>query len=387
MKKESKIKNWSDYMDFNIKRILAIIKKEFSQIKRDKRTIAIIIMLPIMELLLFGYAASTSVDHIPTVVLNNDIGSESRALLDNLSNSQYFDLDYHVTSMEDVKKYIDYGYAKAGFVIPPDFSEDIEKEKTAQIQLIVDGTDPTTAQTILSSAGGVFQSMSVEIIQETVGTAMSQPLDLMSRVWYNPDMSSINFNIPGLIGVILQTVTLMLTSFSIVRERERGTMEQLLVTPITNMELMIGKIIPYVIIGFVDIVLALALSVFWFRVPIAGSIILLLIFSTVFLFGALGVGLIISIISKSQLQAMQLSMFMIMPNLLLSGYMFPREAMPNAIYGLSTVLPLTYFIKVLRGIILKGNGFIELYKEFVILVAFGMAFLFIATIKFKKKID
>ncbi|AHM57636.1 ABC-type multidrug transport system, permease component YbhS (plasmid) [Peptoclostridium acidaminophilum DSM 3953] len=374
-------------MDFNIKRILAIIKKEFSQIKRDKRTIAIIIMLPIMELLLFGYAASTSVDHIPTVVLNNDIGSESRALLDNLSNSQYFDLDYHVTSMEDVKKYIDYGYAKAGFVIPPDFSEDIEKEKTAQIQLIVDGTDPTTAQTILSSAGGVFQSMSVEIIQETVGTAMSQPLDLMSRVWYNPDMSSINFNIPGLIGVILQTVTLMLTSFSIVRERERGTMEQLLVTPITNMELMIGKIIPYVIIGFVDIVLALALSVFWFRVPIAGSIILLLIFSTVFLFGALGVGLIISIISKSQLQAMQLSMFMIMPNLLLSGYMFPREAMPNAIYGLSTVLPLTYFIKVLRGIILKGNGFIELYKEFVILVAFGMAFLFIATIKFKKKID
>jgi len=374
-------------MDFNIKRILAIIKKEFSQIKRDKRTIAIIIMLPIMELLLFGYAASTSVDHIPTAVLNNDIGSESRALLDNLSNSQYFDLNYHVTSMEDIKKYIDYGYAKAGFVIPQDFSEDIEKGKTAQIQLIVDGTDPTTAQTILSSAGGVFQSMSVEIIQETVGAAMSQPLDLMSRVWYNPDMSSINFNIPGLIGVILQTVTLMLTSFSIVRERERGTMEQLLVTPITNMELMIGKIIPYVIIGFVDIVLALALSVFWFRVPIAGSIILLLIFSTVFLFGALGVGLIISIISKSQLQAMQLSMFMIMPNLLLSGYMFPREAMPKAIYGLSTVLPLTYFIKVLRGIILKGNGFIELYKEFVILVAFGMAFLFIATIKFKKKID
>lgn len=374
-------------MNFNIKRILAIIKKEFSQIKRDKRTIAIIIMMPIMELLLFGYAASTSVDHIPTAVLNNDIGSESRILLENLSNSQYFDLDYNVKSMEDIKKHIDNGYAKAGFVIPPDYSEDIKSGKTAQIQLIVDGTDPTTAQTILSSAAGVFQFMSVEIIQETLGAAMPQPLELRSRVWYNPDMSSINFNIPGLIGVILQTVTLMLTSFSIVRERERGTMEQLIVTPITNMELMIGKIIPYVIIGFVDIVLALALSVFWFRVPIAGSIVLLFIFSIVFLFGALGVGLLISIISKSQLQAMQLSMFMIMPNLLLSGYMFPREAMPSAIYGLSTVLPLTYFIKVLRGIILKGNGFAELYKEFVILVAFGVLFLFLAIIKFKKKID
>jgi ABC-2 type transport system permease protein len=272
-------------------------------------------------------------------------------------------------------------------VIPPDFSSSLKSGKTAQIQLIVDGTDPTTAQTILSSAGGVVQSMSVDINQETRGTIVPKSLDLRSRVWYNPDMSSIYFNIPGLIGVILQTVTLMLTSFSIVRERERGTMEQLIVTPITKMELMIGKIIPYVIIGFVDIVLALALSVFWFRVPIAGSITLLLLFSAVFLFGALGVGLIISTVSTSQLQAMQLSMFMIMPNILLSGYMFPREAMPDIIHGLSNVLPLTYFIKVLRGIILKGNGFEELYKEFAILVAFGIVFLAIATLKFKKKID
>lgn len=374
-------------MNFNIKRVLAIIKKEFSQIKRDKRTIAIIIMMPIMELLLFGYAASTSVDHIPTVVLNNDIGSESRVLLDKLSNSQYFDLDYNVESMNDMEEHIDNGYAKAGFVIPSDFSNDIKSGKIAQVQLIIDGTDPTTAQTILSSSGGVAQSMSVEIILETLGVAMPQSLELRSRVWYNPDMSSIYFNIPGLIGVILQTVTLMLTSFSIVRERERGTMEQLIVTPITKMELMVGKIIPYVIIGFVDIVLALALSVFWFRVPIAGSIVLLLLFSIVFLFGALGVGLLISTISKSQLQAMQLSMFMIMPNILLSGYMFPRESMPSAIYGLSTVLPLTYFIKVLRGIILKRNGFVALNKEFIILMAFGIGFLVLATIKFKKKID
>ncbi|MEL7648273.1 MAG: ABC transporter permease [Sedimentibacter sp.] len=374
-------------MNFNINRIKSIIKKEFAQIKRDRRTIAIIIMMPIMELLLFGYAASTSVDHIPAAVLNNDIGEESRDLLQKLVNSQYLDIEYYVKSMDELEKIIDSGQARAGFVIPPDFSDHIKTGKTAQIQLIVDGTDPTTAQTVLSGAGAVVQSMSVEITQQYRGAIVSSSLDLRSRVWYNPDMSSIYFNIPGLIGVILQTVTLMLTSFSIVRERERGTMEQLIVTPITKMELMIGKIIPYVIIGFVDIVLALALSVFWFRVPITGSITLLLLFSLMFLFGALGVGLIISTVSKSQLQAMQLSMFMIMPNILLSGYMFPREAMPEIINAISRVLPLTYFIKVLRGIILKGNGFAELYKEFIILAAFGIGFLTLATIKFKKKIE
>ncbi len=353
----------------NIKRIIAIIKKEYTEKKRDKQTIEIIIMKPIMELLLFGYAASTTVDHIPTVVLNNDIGDESNKFLEGLINSQYFDLDYYVNNMNNVQEYVDKGYAKAGIVIPPD------------------GSDPTTAQTILSGASGVVQSMSVEIIQDTLSISMPKPLDLRSRVWYNPDMSSIYFNIPGLIGVILQTVTLMLTSFSIVRERERGTMEQLIVTPITKMELMIGKIIPYVIIGFVDIVLALALSMFWFKVPIAGSITLLLVFSLIFLFGALGVGLLISTISKSQLQAMQLSMFMIMPNLLLSGYMFPREAMPELISRISNFLPLTYFINVLRGIILKGNGFMELINEFIILLVFGVAFLILATLNFKKKIE
>lgn len=376
-------------MKFNIKRVMAVIKKEFYQIKRDKRTIAIILLMPIMELLLFGYAASTSVDHITTVVFNNDIGTESRTLLDGFTNSQYFDISYMAYSMSDVQEYIDDGHAKAGIIIPPEYSENIKSGKTAQIQLIVDGSDPTTAQTILSSAGSVVQSMSVKIISSnsTSSNTMPQPLDLRSRVWYNPNMSSINFNVPGLIGVILQTVTLMLTSFSIVREREKGTMEQLIVTPISKMELMVGKIIPYVIIGFVDIVLALALSVFWFNVHVVGSIALLLLFSVIFLFSALGIGLLISTVSKSQLQAMQLSMFMIMPNILLSGYMFPREAMPKIIQVISNVFPLTYFIKVLRGIILKGNGFSSLRYEFAILFLFGIIVLAIATIKFKKKID
>lgn len=320
-------------MKLNLKRVLAVIKKEFSQIRRDKRTIAIIIMMPIMELLLFGYATSTSVEHIAAVVLNNDISAESNALLDSFTNSQYFDIDYSASSPDQVQELIDRGDAKVGIIIPPEYSSDIRSGRTAQIQLVIDGSDPTTAQTILSSAGAVVQSLSVEIVSQSMGAQMPQPLDLRSRVWYNPDMSSVYFNVPGLIGVILQTVTLMLTSFSIVRERERGTLEQLIVTPITKMELMIGKIIPYIILGFVDIVLALGLSIFWFKVPVSGSIALLLLFSVVFLFSALGMGLLISTVSKSQLQAMQLSMFMIMPNILLSGYMFPREAMSAPIYA------------------------------------------------------
>lgn len=374
-------------MNFNLKRVIAIIRKEFFQIKRDKKTLAIIIMMPIMELLLFGYAASTSVDHIPTVVWNNDLGAESRKLLNSLVNSQYFDLNYQAANIKDIEKYINNGDAKAGIIIPPEYSKDIYSGKTAQIQLIVDGTDPTTAQTILSSAGSVMQVFSVNIIKKIIGAPVPQPLDLRSRVWYNPDMSSIYFNVPGLIGVILQTVTLMLTSFSIVREKEKGTLEQLNVTPITKVELMVGKIVPYVIIGFIDIILALALSTFWFHVHIAGSIALLLIFSVLFLFSALGIGLFISTISKSQLQAMQLSMFMIMPNILLSGYLFPREAMPKFIYPISSILPLTYFIKVLRGIILKGNGFGELYKEFFILLGFGIIVILAAAAKFNKKIE
>ena len=372
----------------NFKRVLSIIKKEFLEIKRDKKTLAIIILMPIMELLLFGYAASTSVDHIPTVVLNNDMGSRSRELLDCFSNSQYFDLNYNVGSLNEVEEYIDEGDAKAGIIIPTDYSKNMKIGKTSQIQLIVDGSDPTIAQTVLNSAGSVTQSFSVGIIsQQLSGSGLTQPLELRPRVWYNPDMSSIYFNVPGLIGVILQSITLILTSFAIVRERERGTLEQLIVTPITKIELMVGKIIPYVIIGFVDIILAISVQVFWFNVPIEGSLITLLFLSVIFLFSALGVGLVISTVSQSQLQAMQLSMFMIMPNILLSGFMFPREAMPKIIYAISTVIPLTYFLQILRGIILKGNGFSELYSQFIILICFGIGFIVLAALKFKKRID
>lgn len=378
-------------MKLNARRILAIINKEFIQIRRDPRTVALILLMPIMQLLLFGYAVSNNVDHVSTAVLNLDIGRQSRELLERYSNSQYFDLNYFAKSIDEVRMLVDRGSAKAGIIIPPDYSENISKGRTAQIQLVVDGTDPTTAQVILSSAGSVAQMFSTEIASErimkmTQGRNMPGVLDLRPRVWYNPDMDSVWFNIPGLIGIILQNITLMLTSFALVRERERGTLEQLIVTPITRMELMVGKIIPYVIIGFVDLILAVGLGTLWFKVPIKGNILLLFGISVMFLVGALGTGLFISTISHTQLQAMQLSMFLIMPNILLSGFMFPRDAMPKFVYLISNFIPLTYFLKVLRGIILKGIGLRYLLTESMILALFGMGLLVLAANKFQKRI-
>lgn len=378
-------------MNLNIRRIMAIIRKEFIQIRRDPRTVALILAMPIMQLLLFGYGVSSTVDHVSTAVLNLDNSKQSQEILQSFANSQYFDLNFFVNSVDEIRELVDRGDAKAGIIIPPDYSVNIAKGQTAQIQLLVDGTDPTTAQVILSSAGSVTQVYSTEIISEkigriTQGRKLSGILDLRPRVWYNPDMESVYFNIPGLIGIILQNITLMLTSFALVRERERGTLEQLIVTPITRIELMIGKIIPYVIIGFVDLVLAVGIGTLWFRVPITGSLMLLFGISIMFLLGALGIGLLISTISHTQLQAMQLSMFLIMPNILLSGFMFPRDAMPSFVYMISNFIPLTYFLKVLRGIILKGIGIQYLWTEFIILVFFGIGFLVLAANKFQKKI-
>lgn len=287
---------------------------------------------------------------------------------------------------------VDGGKAKVGFVIPGDYATRLARGEPAQVQVLIDGSDPTTAQTILSSAGAVAQSHSTELATETLarrGQArpMMPGIDLRPRVWYNPDMEAVKFNIPGLVGIILQNITLMLTSFAIVRERERGTLEQLIVTPIRPMELMIGKVVPYVVIGFVDLLLALGLGTYWFHVPIQGNVALLLSISMLFLLGALGIGLLISTVSRTQLQAMQLSMFLIMPNILLSGFMFPREAMPKAVYYVSNFIPLTYYLTVLRGIILKGVGPGYLWTQVVVLLVFGLGFLAASAARFRKRIE
>ncbi|GFN21834.1 ABC transporter permease [Thermanaeromonas sp. C210] len=378
----------------NFKRIWAIARKEFIHIRRDPRTIALILLMPVMQMFLFGYAVSTNVEHIKTVIWDQAKDQRSREFVQALVQSHYFDVVAYVENHDAIREWVDKGKARVGFVIPADFSRRMDRGEAAPVQVLVDGSDPMTASTVLSTAGAIAQAKSSEWMVHTLrqrGIESSRAplarIDLRPWVWYNPEMKSVNFNIPGLIGVILQNITMMLTAFAIVREREKGTLEQLIVTPIKPVELMWGKVIPYIIIGFADLLLAIAVGILWFRVPVHGNLLLLLALSFVFLVGALGIGLLISTVSRTQLQAMQLTMFLVMPNILLSGFMFPQDAMPKVVQKLGEIIPLTYFIQILRAIILKGVGLSYLWFQVIYLLVFGVVIIIISALKFRKNLE
>ncbi len=258
--------------------------------------------------------------------------------------------------------------------------------------MIIDGSDPTVARTVFNSAQLIAQIKSTELRLasiEKAGMVKKIPggIDLRPRVWYNPEMTSVKFNIPALIGLVLQNITIILTAFALVREREKGTLEQLMVTPVKARELIIGKLIPYIIIAFFDVAIVLAMGVFWFGVEIAGSLSLLLGLSAIFLLSALGLGMFISTVAKTQLQAMQATLLILLPSVLLSGFMFPREAMPKLIWLLGYLMPLTYFLKILRGIILKGLGFMQLWSDILPLIIFGIGIIALSSLRFRKRLD
>lgn len=368
-------------------RIYSILRKEFIQIRRDPRTLAMILAMPMMQLILFGYAVSTNVTHSATAVWDQDRTAESRRLLDRMEQSTSFRITRRAESDREIAELLDGGHVKAAIIIPPGYAANLRAGRTAQAQVLIDGSDPLVSQTLFSTSTAIGQAESVEIITRMTGRPPQQLVEVRPRVWYNPDMKSVNYNVPGLVGTILQNVTLMLTAFAVVRERERGTLEQLIVTPIRPLELMIGKIVPYLVIGFVDMTLILGVGTLWFDVPIVGNIGLLLFSSLLFLMGALGLGLLLSTISKTQMQAMQLSFFFMLPNILLSGYMYPREAMPKVIYALSSFIPLTYFLQVLRGVILKGAGVQHLAPQLAILAAFGLGTLTLSALRFRKTLE
>lgn len=378
----------------NLKRIWAIVRKEFIHVRREPRTIALILLMPVMQMFLFGYAVSTNVEHIKTVIWDQAKDQRSREFVQALVQSHYFDVVAYVENHDAIREWVDKGKARVGFVIPADFSRRMDRGEAAPVQVLVDGSDPTTASTVLSAAGAIAQAKSSEWMAYTLrqrGIESSRAplarIDIRPWVWYNPEMKSVNFNIPGLIGVILQNITMMLTAFAIVREREKGTLEQLIVTPIKPLELMWGKVIPYIIIGFADLLLAIAVGILWFRVPVHGNLLLLLALSFVFLIGALGIGLLISTVSRTQLQAMQLTMFLVMPNILLSGFMFPQDAMPKVVQKLGEIIPLTYFIQILRAIILKGVGLSYLWFQVIYLLVFGVAIIIISALRFRKNLE
>lgn len=371
---------------------MAIIKKEILQIKRDRPSLAIAFALPLMMLILFGYAVTTDVEHISLAVMDLDKTKESRDLIDAFGNSGYFNVDFYVNGYKKIESLIDGGKVSAGLVIPHGYAKALSRGEEAQVQLFVDGSDPLVAKTALNTAQILAQVQSVRLKNEAAGKAglpgiIRAGIDFRPRVWYNPEMKSVKFNIPGLIGLIMQNITIMLTAFALVRERERGTLEQLIVTPVKPAELIVGKLIPYIFIAFFDVTAVLLVGTFWFKVPVNGSVLLLMSISFFFLLSALGIGLLISTVAKTQLQAMQVTMALILPSVLLSGFMFPRNAMPVVIQWIGYVFPITYFLEVLRGIMLKGVGLEYLWRQAFILAFFGAGILVFAALRFKKKID
>lgn len=372
-----------------LNRVLAILRKEFIQIRRDPRTLAVMFLIPIVQLLLLGYAATTDVDHIPTAVLDRDNTAQSRELIEAYRASGYFDIRFYVAREAELRRLIDGGQARAAIIVPLGYAADLARDHRAQIGVIIDGSDPNVANTALAAAASVGQAQGAEIVRELfhIDPEAQPGIEVRPRVWYNPELSSANFMIPGLIGTIMQLLTVFLTAMAVVRERERGTLEQLIVTPLRPGELIVGKLVPYVIIAFVDTLEILALGVWWFGVPIHGSIPLLLALAGLGLMTSLGLGLLISTVSNTQQEAMLLSYFIMLPSIFLSGFIFPREAMPRVLQLLSYGVPLTYFLIIVRGIILKGVGLELLASEVAVMAIFGVSILGLASLRFHKRLE
>jgi ABC-2 type transport system permease protein len=373
-----------------LKRLWSVLQKEFRQILRDRRTLLIMIMLPVVQLLIFGYAVETEVRHLPTLVVDDDRSQASWQYLEKLFNTTYFDFHGYVASQTQLIAAIDGGTAKVGIVVPAHFAADLDRG-AAQALVVIDGSDPGVARSALSAATTASQTYAVELLGRSVsrrgGGAVEAPIDLRTRLLYNPDMRSVDFMVPGILGLIMQTQTVMLTAFSVVRERERGTMEQLLVTPIRPWELLLGKITPYIIFTLLNTAMVLVLGYFWFGVPFKGSLVLFFALSILFLFSSLGIGLLISTVATTQQQAQQLATLILLPSLLLSGYIFPRDSMPPLIRDIGALVPLTYFIQLVRGIILKGVGLSYLKQNVLPLAIFSFSVFGISALTFRRRLE
>jgi ABC-2 type transport system permease protein len=372
-----------------IVRTLSITRKEFLHIFRDPRTLAIIFLIPVVQLLMLGYAATTDVKHLATAVLDQDHTHGSRQLIEAYRASGTFDISLYVRSETDMERAIDTGRARVGLVIPAGYERALARGETVRVGFVIDGSDPSVSNAALSAAQGVGQAQSVQILQGALGSRLeaAPAIEVHPRVWYNPSLESANFMIPGLMGMILQMLTMLLTAMAIVREREQGTMEQLIVTPIRPIELVVGKVTPYIVIAFWDLVEILAIGVWWFRVPVHGSVPLLMGLSSLFLLTSLGFGILISTVSKTQQEAMLLTFFVMLPSIFLSGYFYPIDAMPRGLQAVSQVIPLTYVLVIVRSIILKGVGLEVLTGEVLALGLFGLAVVSLSAARFRKRLE
>ena len=360
----------------------AIAYKETLQIIRDRRTLGLMLVLPVVQLMLFGFAVGTTVAHISTVVVDQSRDPESRDLITALVNTTYFDITAYVDTPLEARQAIDAGRSKVAIIIAPNFAADLRGGRGAQAQILIDGSDPNIAQTALFAAQSVGQARSAR----TPGRVPAS-LDLRPTVLYNPSLEATRNFVPGLIGLILQLVTVILTSSTIVRERERGTFEQLIVTPVSRWELLLGKLAPYLVVSFWNTGVILVLGYLVFGVEVIGSITLLMFLSAIFLTGSLGLGLLISAVSSTSAQAMQASLFTTLPAFILSGFIFPTDSMPPLMRALGYLLPLTYFLRIIRGIAMKGIGFMQLIDAIVPLTVLSVGIFLLSLTRFRKTLE
>jgi ABC-2 type transport system permease protein len=361
--------------------------KEFIQLRRDRLTFAMMTGLPAIQLVLFGYAIQTDVRKLPTVLLDESRSAESRALVAALANTDNFRIVSGVADRAEARQWIERGAARAALVIPPDYARAVRRRETATAQLLVDAADPQSSAAALSGAQLVAQALGAHLMAERLPAAATPPVEIRVRPWYNPAQRSATFIVPGIIGILLTITMTLITSTAIVRERERGTLEQLIVTPIGKTSLMLGKLTPFVMVGYVQMTVVLLLGRLFFRIPIAGSLPVLYAIALVFIVASLGIGLLISTVARSQVQAMQLGFFFMLPNILLSGYIFPRAAMPEPAQWIGAALPLTWFLEVLRGVLLKGIGIRWLWDELAVLAGTALVLLAVAVRRFHKTLD
>jgi ABC-2 type transport system permease protein len=375
-------------------RPLVIAWKELLQLRRDRMTLAMMAVLPILQLLLFGYAINTDVRHIPTVVYDQDHSAASRELAQSLRVTGFYDLLGEVRTYREIEDALRSGRARAALVIPAHYSSNLRSGRASQLQLIVDGSDPQTVGSAVNTASGLVAARSSELMLAKLerlgaaptGSAALQPLQLEPSTWYNPELRTAVYVVPGLIGVILTMTMVMLTAMAIARERERGTLEQLIVSPVRRVELVLGKILPYTVIGYVQMTLILLAGRVVFGVPLVGSLRLLYVLSFLFISANLALGLFFSTLAKTQQQAMQMSFFFLLPNILLSGFMFPFESMPRPAQLISQGLPLTHFLRIVRGITLKGAAFADVSGELLWLCAIFAALVLLTSLRFNKKL-
>jgi len=345
------------------------------------------LVVPSIQLTIFGYAIDLDVKNIPTAVYNLDGRDAGKDLEDAFVNTGYFDLVERVLSDKALIGSIVSGDAKVGIKIPPDYSDNLLRGKQTQVQILIDGSDSTVAMQALNVANAVALRKSLEIVSDDVRGVPEPIIESRPRLLFNPAMLTSHFMVPGLVGIVMQLVTMFLTAFAIVREKENGTLEQLMVTPVSRLGLMCGKLFPYGVVGAIETALVLLLMRFLFSVPIEGSIALLAAFSLIFLFTALGLGLFVSTIATSQVQASQIAFVIMLPSVLLSGFIFPQESMPLPIYIIGQVIPVTFFIRILRGIILRGAGFEYLWQDALILAVFGIALVSVSAWRVRKTAD